>query len=64
MGNLEKTQRPLPITPLQEGKSTVRKRGPPQLCLPPALSQGGFPDACVPVCSHEHPTLQARSLPR
>lgn len=56
MGNLEKTQRPLPITPLQEGKSTVRKRGPP--------SQGGSPGAWVPVCSHEHPTLRARGLPR
>lgn len=64
MGNLEKTQRPLPITPLREGKSTVRKRGPPHLCLPPAPSQGGSPDAWVPVCSREHRTLQAWGLPR
>lgn len=42
MGNREKTQRPLPITPLREGKSTVRKRGPPPAPLSPpsALSQG------------------------
>lgn len=34
MGNLEKMQRPLPITPLWEEKGTVRKRGSQNLCLP------------------------------
>lgn len=59
MGNLEKTQRPLPMTPLQEGRSTVRTRGPPHLCLPPVLSQGGSLRAWIPVRYREHPNPQA-----
>lgn len=38
MGNLEKTQRPLPITPLREGRGRVRRRGSQNLCLALALS--------------------------
>lgn len=64
MGNLEKTQRPLPITPLWEEKGTVRKRGSQNLCLPLALSQEDSPDAWILVCSCEHPTTQARGLPQ
>lgn len=43
MGNLEKTQRPLPITPLWEGKSTVRGCGSQKICLPLTLSQEASP---------------------
>lgn len=55
MGNLEKTQRPLPITPLWEGQSTVRRCGSQNLCLPLAPSQETSPDAWIPVsvCSCE-----------
>lgn len=64
MGNLEKTQRPLPITPLWEGKTTVRKCGSQNLCHPLALSQEASPDARIPLCSCEHPTARAWGLPQ
>lgn len=48
MGNLEKTQRPLPITPLREGKSTVRKRGPPPPLPPPSPEPRGLPRCLGP----------------
>lgn len=52
MGNLEKTQRPLPITPLWEGKTPVRRRGSQNLCLPLAPSQEASPCPDPSVCMY------------
>lgn len=50
MGNREKTQRPLPITPLWEGKSSVRRCGSQNLCLTPARRAPWMPGSqCAPV---------------
>lgn len=64
MGNREKMQRPLPITPLWEGKSSVRRCGSQNLCLTPALSQEGSLDAWIPVRSCGHPAAQVWGVPQ